>query len=176
MTQTRSAYIATEKALMLEDGLTISEINGFNFDNEYYDLVKEHIKQGNSITNEVYKDLTEGQRYHFNKHYGISKIIDSDYVQGLRESKKLNDEKFNKYLLEKEIERKEQEQRDLEIKQKAIKELTEELERLKNKLYDYNKLSPIGKRNITEIQHNKRQEQIKNMIIELKNNLSQLAG
>ncbi|HBY21379.1 MAG TPA: hypothetical protein DEG71_10320 [Clostridiales bacterium] len=111
MIQTRSAYIDNEKAEMLADGLTSQEINGFNFDNEYYSLLTEYIKQGNNITNEVYKDLSEGQQYHFNKHYNSNndKIINSEYEQELEESKKLTEEKFSNYLVEKETERKEQE-------------------------------------------------------------------
>jgi len=178
MIQTRSAYINNEKTEMLAEGLTLSEVNGFNFDNEYYDLLVNYIKAGNKITNEVYKDLPEGQQYHFTKHYNINndKIINSDYEQELKEAKKLNDEKFNKYLSEKETKRKEQELRDLKVKQRVIKELAEELEQLKNNLFDYNKLSPIGKMNIPEYEHDRRQEKVKTKIKELKNKLNQLAG
>ena len=113
MIQTRSVYIETEKALMLADGLTSQEIEGFNstMDNEYYDLLISHVKQGNKISNEVYKDLTQGQQYHFNKHYNYrnDKVINNDYEQELEESKKQVEEKFSNYLVEKETERKEQE-------------------------------------------------------------------
>ena len=178
MIQTRSAYIDNEKAEMLADGLTSQEINGFNFDNEYYNLLINHVKQGNKITNEVYKDLSQGQQYHFNKYYNFNndKVINSDYEQELEKSKKLNDKKFNKYLQEKETERKEQELRDLKVKQRVIKELAEELEQLKNNLFDYNKLSPIGKMNIPEYEHDRRQEKVKTKIKKLKNKLNQLAG
>jgi len=178
MIQTRSAYIANEKALMLVDGLSSQEIEGFNFDNEYYDLLVSHVKAGNKISNEVYKDLTQGQQYHFTKHYNSrnDKIIDNDYEQELKEGKKLTEEKYSKYLVEKETERKEQELRDLKVKQKAIQELAEELEQLEGRLFDYNKLSDIGKWKIPEYEHNKRKEIIRKRIKELKNNLNQLAG
>jgi len=182
MILTRSAYIQNEKTEMLAEGLPLSDINGFNFDNEYYNLLKDYVKQGNKISNEVFKDLPQGQKHHFIKHYNYNndKIINSDYDQQLAESKKLNDEKFNKYLLEKESERKEQEQRDLKVK---IRELTQELELLKCNLFNYDKLSVIVKRNYAEHDHNKKQDKIKNeiaeinsKIIELQNNISQLAG
>ena len=163
MILTRSAYINNEKIEMLADGLTSQEINGFNFDNEYYDMLVNYVKQGNKISNEVYKDLSQGQQYHFTKHYNYNndKIINSDYEQELKESKKLNDEKSNKYLQEKELERQEQEQRDLKVKQMAIKKLAEELEILQGRLFDYNKLSEIGKRNIPRYEHDRRQEKVK---------------
>ena len=178
MILTRSAYINNEKTEMLADGLTSQEINGFNFDNEYYNLLVNYVKQGNKISNEVYKDLPEGQQYHFNKHYNFNndKIINSDYEQELKEVKKLNDDKFNKYLQEKETEQKEQELRDLKVKQRVIKELTEELEILQGRLFDYNELSEIGKRNIPRYEHEQKQEKVKTKIKELKNKLNQLAG
>jgi rubrerythrin len=39
------------------------------FENEYYEMVENEIKAGNTITQEVYDSLTEGQKFHFNKHY-----------------------------------------------------------------------------------------------------------
>ena len=38
-------------------------------DNEYYATVESYVKQGKGIEKKVYDSLTEGQRYHFNKHY-----------------------------------------------------------------------------------------------------------
>lgn len=38
-------------------------------DNEYYAMVESHVKQGNSISKQVYDALSEGQRFHFNKHF-----------------------------------------------------------------------------------------------------------
>lgn len=38
-------------------------------DNEYYATVEKEVKQGKSISQEVYNSLAEGQKYHFNKHY-----------------------------------------------------------------------------------------------------------
>jgi len=58
----------------------------------------------------------------------------------------------------------------------AIKELAEELETLQNNLFDYNKLSPIGKMNIPKYEYERKQERIKTEIAELQNKLSQLAG
>jgi hypothetical protein len=38
-------------------------------DNEYYEMVESQVKQGEAISQKVYDSLTEGQRYHFTKHY-----------------------------------------------------------------------------------------------------------
>lgn len=38
-------------------------------DNEYYALIEKEVKSGKSINQDVYESLTEGQRFHFNKHY-----------------------------------------------------------------------------------------------------------
>lgn len=41
------------------------------FDNNYYAMLENEIKQGKLITRKVYESLTDGQRYHFNKHYNF---------------------------------------------------------------------------------------------------------
>lgn len=38
-------------------------------DNDYYALVEAEAKQGKCISRDVYDSLTDGQRYHFNKHH-----------------------------------------------------------------------------------------------------------
>lgn len=38
-------------------------------DNEYYGMIEMLMKEGDTISQAVYDSLTEGQRYHFNKHY-----------------------------------------------------------------------------------------------------------
>jgi hypothetical protein len=38
-------------------------------DNEYYAMVETQAKSGKAIDKKVYDSLTEGQRYHFNKHF-----------------------------------------------------------------------------------------------------------
>lgn len=38
-------------------------------DNEYYELVEKDAKNGLVISQEVYDSLSEGQRFHFDKHY-----------------------------------------------------------------------------------------------------------
>lgn len=40
-----------------------------SIDNEYYLLIENSVKAGNKISQEVYDSLSEGQKYHFNKHY-----------------------------------------------------------------------------------------------------------
>lgn len=66
MLQTKEEYFEQEK----------NEIGDLEFrnmkhciDNAYYDLVEAHVKTGNSISHRVYDSLSEGQRFHFNKHY-----------------------------------------------------------------------------------------------------------
>lgn len=40
-----------------------------SIDNEYYALIEKAVKDGNVLTQEVYDNLTEGQKFHFTKHY-----------------------------------------------------------------------------------------------------------
>lgn len=40
-----------------------------SIDNEYFALIEKEVKEGRTITPEVYDSLAEGQRFHFNKHY-----------------------------------------------------------------------------------------------------------
>lgn len=40
-----------------------------SFDNEYYEGIIQEVKNGKRISKEVYNSLSNGQRYHFNKHY-----------------------------------------------------------------------------------------------------------
>lgn len=40
-----------------------------SLDNEYYGMIEMLMKEGDTISQVVYDSLTEGQRYHFNKHY-----------------------------------------------------------------------------------------------------------
>jgi len=173
MIQTRSAYIQNEKTEMLAEGLTLQDINGFNFDNEYYNLLIDYIKAGNKITNEVYNDLPQGQQYHFTKHYNFNndKIIDSDYQQELEKSKKHVEENYNKYLSEQQQKQQEQDLKEQKEKQNTIRELTKELEQQQNKLFDYSKLSPRGKMNIPKYEHEHKQRRIKESIKELENKL-----
>ena len=177
MTKTRFEYIAEQQAELSAEGLKPYEIKEINFDDEYYTIIENHIKQGGSITNEIYNSLTDGQKYHFNKHYNYrgDKVINSDYSQAIEEVKKQTDQDFNKYLLEQKEKQQEQQIRDRKAKEHAKKELLQKLKQLKNNLFDYNKLSPIGKRNIKESDHNSRQEKIKNRITEIKNDIKLLA-
>lgn len=40
-----------------------------SIDNEFYEVVATEAKQGHPISKAVYDSLSEGQRFHFNKHY-----------------------------------------------------------------------------------------------------------
>jgi hypothetical protein len=63
---TRDQYI---KEAIEELGEREYKFLSASIDNEYYEMVETEAKQGNVISKEVYNSLTEGQRYHFNKHY-----------------------------------------------------------------------------------------------------------
>lgn len=168
--QIRSEYIAEQQKELAVEGLKPYEIKEIDFDEEYYTIIENHIKQSGSITNEVYNSLTDGQKYHFNKHYNYrgDKIINSNYSQAIKESKKQVEENFNKYLLELEEKQQEQQVRDLKIKEQEKIQLTDELEQLQNKLFDYNKLSLRGKRNINRSEYEQRQTRIRQRIIEIR--------
>lgn len=40
-------------------------------ENEYYSMVEVRAKEGKAISKRVYDSLTEGQRFHFNKHFNF---------------------------------------------------------------------------------------------------------
>lgn len=40
-----------------------------SIDNEYYSLIENKVKQGKTISEKVYNSLSNGQKFHFNKHY-----------------------------------------------------------------------------------------------------------
>lgn len=171
MKQTRTEYITDQQRELAEEGLTPLEIKELNFDNEYYELVENHIKQkGNTITNEVYTSLTQGQQYHFNKCYNSrgDKVINSDYAQAIEAAEQKSKIDYEKYLAE-QAER----QQELEImRQKgnelSIRQLNNEVEQLQNNLFNYDKLSAIGKRNIKRVDHEQKQNEIIEKITKLK--------
>jgi len=176
MNQTRTEYISEQRAELAIEGLTPLEIQELNFDNEYYTLVEDHLKQGKNITNEMYNDLTQGQKYHFNKKYNSrgDKVLNSDYTQTIEAGEKQIESDFNKYLegqkqikLERDIE----EQRE---KKNLIKRLNEEAKQLHNNLFDYDKLSLIGKRNVKRIDHERKQNEINQRILEIKDQIKNL--
>lgn len=40
-------------------------------ENEYYLMIETQAKEGKAISKKVYDNLTEGQRFHFNKHFNF---------------------------------------------------------------------------------------------------------
>lgn len=38
-------------------------------DNEYYAIIAKEVKNGKTISQSIYDSLTEGQKFHFTKHY-----------------------------------------------------------------------------------------------------------
>jgi len=64
--ETKDEYMKKEKEALGEQ-----EFNSMYplLDNDYYKMVENHVKQDKAISKEVYDSLSEGQRYHFNKHY-----------------------------------------------------------------------------------------------------------
>jgi len=170
MNQTRQEYITEQKRELEEEGLKPYEITGITFDQEYYELIENYIKQGGTITNEIYNSLTQGQQYHFNKHYNYrnDKVINSDYEQEIRKAKKQAEINYNKYLQEQAEKQQEQEIQEQKEKERNIKKLAQEIEQLQNNLFDYNNLSSIGKRNIKKLEHEKRQNTILQKIAKLR--------
>jgi len=176
MELTRSEYIAEQQQELIAEGMKPYEIQELNFDNEYYELIENHLKQGNTITNEVYNSLTQGQQYHFNKHYNSrgDKVINSDYSQAVKAAEQQSKLDFNKYLGEQQQKQLEKDMQDLKENARTIKQLNEEIEQLQNNLFDYDKLSPIGKRNINRIDHERKQSEILQKISELKEQIKRL--
>jgi len=177
MNQTRLEYIAEQQNELEAEGLKHYEIKELNFDSEYYELIEEYVKQGGIITNEIYTSLTDGQKYHFNKHYNFrnDKVINSDYEQAVEVTKKQTEIDFNKYLAEQAERQQEKDIADLKENKNLIKRLTEEIERLENNLFNYNKLSALGKRNIKRADHERKQKEILQTIVELKERIKSLS-
>jgi len=176
MNQTRSEYIAEQQQELIAEGLKPYEIQGINFDNEYYELIENYIKQGNTITNEVYNSLTQGQQYHFNKHYNSrgDKVINSDYSQDVQVAEDQSKLDFNKYLEEQQQRQLERDLEEQKEKKNTVKRLNEEIEQLENNLFNYDKLSLIGKRNIKRVDHEQKQIEILQKINELKEQIKRL--
>jgi len=175
--ETRTEYINRNKAEIEAEGIDFSDSIAETFSNEYYDeIVIKHIKAGGMISNEVYKDLTDGQQYHFNKflNWDNDKIINSDYEQEVKRLKKISDEKHKIYLQEQEQKRQEQEIREQKKKEQARQQLTQEIEKLKSNLFDYDSLSVRGKRNIAKYDYERRQAGIKEKIIELEREIKSI--
>jgi len=175
--ETRTAYINRNKTELETEGIFFSDCMAIDLGNEYYEeIVIKHIKQGGMIENKVYKDLTEGQKYHFNKflNWENDKIINSDYEQEVKRLKKISDEKHKIYLQEQEQKRQEQEIREQKKKEQARQQLTQEIEKLKSNLFDYDSLSVRGKRNIAKYDYERRQAGIKEKIIELEREIKSI--
>lgn len=64
--ETRNEYLEKEKVELGE----IEFKSLFHIiDNDYYAMVENYVKEGKTISQDVYDSLAEGQRFHFNKHY-----------------------------------------------------------------------------------------------------------
>ena len=70
-------------------------------------------------------------------------------------------------MQEQEQKRQEQEIREQKKKEQARQQLTQEIEKLRNNLFDYDRLSTRGKRNITKYDHERKQAGIKEKIMGL---------
>jgi len=172
MIQTRQEYITEQYKEFEAEGLQ-DDFKHFNFDNEYYALVEEHIKAGNTITQEVYNSLTQGQQYHFNKHYNFraDKIKNSYYQKEIEKDRKTNEKDFEEYLLQKQ---QKQNLKDQKEKQNIIRELNQEIECLQINLFDYSRLSPIGQRNISRYSHECKQTEIKEKIADIRKQIKKI--
>lgn len=64
--QTRDEYLAEAKEELGER--TYADLH-VGLDNDFYETIIVEAKQGTKISKKVYDSLTDGQRFHFNKHY-----------------------------------------------------------------------------------------------------------
>ena len=177
MIETRTEYINRNKAEIEAEGIDFSDCMAVTLEDEYYnEIIIKHIKQGGMIENNIYKDLTDGQQYHFNKflNWENDKIINSDYEKEIKRLKEISDQKHKIYLQEQEQKRQEQEIREQKKKEQTRQQLTQEIEKLKSNLFDYNSLSARGKRNITKYDHERKQAEIKEKIIELEREIKSI--
>ena len=55
----------------LEAGEFYSESMDDAFSNDYYSTIEQLLKEGGTITQEVYNDFTVGQKYHFNRRWNV---------------------------------------------------------------------------------------------------------
>lgn len=64
--KTKHEFLEEEKEAMGE-----RDYNGISskLDNDYYEMVEQAVKAGGTISQAVYDSLSDGQRFHFNKHY-----------------------------------------------------------------------------------------------------------
>ena len=118
--ETRTEYITRNKKEIEVEGIYFSDSMAVTLEDEYYnEIIVKHIKTGGRITNKIYKDLTDEQKYHFNKflNWDNDKVINSDYEQEIKRLKEQSDKKFKIYLQEQEQKRQEQEIREQKKKQ-----------------------------------------------------------
>jgi len=168
--ETRTEYINRSRVEIEAEGIYFSDSMAVTLEDEYYnEIIVKHIKQGGKIENKVYKDLTEGQKYHFNKflNWNNDKIINSDYEQEVKKAKEQSDQKYKIYLQEQAKKQQEQEIREQKKKEQTRQQLTQEIEKLKSNLFNYDSLSTRGKRNITRYDHERKQARIKEKIMGL---------
>ena len=168
--ETRTEYINRNKTKIETEGIYFSDCMAVTLEDEYYEeIIVKHIKAGGMIENNVYKDLTDGQQYHFNKflNWNNDKIINSDYEQEIKRLKEISDGKHKIYLQEQVKKQQEEEIREQKKKEQSKQKLTQEIEKLRNNLFDYDNLSARGKRNITRYDHERKQAGIKEKIMGL---------
>ncbi|MCK1999791.1 hypothetical protein MZM54_00155 [[Brevibacterium] frigoritolerans] len=63
--QTKDEYIKKAKEELGEDFSSFA----VSIDNEYYKMIENEVKQGKTISQAVYDSFSNGQKYHFTKHY-----------------------------------------------------------------------------------------------------------
>lgn len=66
--QTRSEFLEEAK---VELGEIEFKSLYHSLDNEYYESIEKQVKDGKVITKEVFDSLSEGQKFHFTKHYNF---------------------------------------------------------------------------------------------------------
>lgn len=65
---TRQEYLNKAKAVLGKEYKSLES----TIENEYYNILCDKVKAGETISEKVYNDLTEGQKYHFAKHHNYN--------------------------------------------------------------------------------------------------------
>jgi len=101
-------------------------------------------------------------------------VINSDYAQAIEAAEQKSKIDYDKYLKEQAEREQEQEIWKRKENEQVILQLNREIEQQQYNLYDYDKFSAIGKRNIKRVDHERKQTEIQQKILELKEQIKSL--
>lgn len=72
--KTLKEYLQEQEKLCIDNSIKFSNDMIEYFKKEWFDLLCEHLKQGNTITQEIFDSLEDCQKWYLNKHYSIHGI------------------------------------------------------------------------------------------------------